>query len=130
MPNGRLGGDGTPSLSVASILSACHAACPVFHPIRAYRSSSVRPILPPSSRLRFPKPLSVGRHTFPLRALRRVDKEGCHLSQLCEMGLRGFHLDVMLDACFTRNLRKNTVTQHTTASRRKWRSHAWLGPRE
>jgi hypothetical protein len=34
-----------------------------------------------------------------------------HISQVCEMGLHGFHLDVMIGACCIRKVRRNPATR-------------------
>src|ERR1700737_3613086 len=45
-------------------------------------------------------------------------------SQLSEMGLHYFDLDVMIRLCGVRNVRKNPATLRMPASRKKWRSRA------
>jgi hypothetical protein len=51
-------------------------------------------------------------------------------SQLCEMGLHGFHLDAMLGVCCIRKVRETPTTRRVPASRRKWQSRAWPSRQE
>jgi hypothetical protein len=54
--------------------------------------------------------------TLDLAEQDATDRKRPHISQLCEMGLRGLHLDVIMGACYIRKLEKNPATRHVSAS--------------
>src|ERR1700680_3278621 len=52
------------------------------------------------------------------------------MQQLCQMGLKRFQIEVMIDICRARKITKKLKTRRMPASRRKWPNPAWPGTPE